>query len=159
MSRSGLLALRLLLLFLFAASIAAQVTSGAIARAAQDGILAGVLMGLAIVGGLCVEVVLVSVWMLVSMVQEERIFEDRGHADRWVNATIGALVAAAAVATAGSLAVLIVQAWRPEASGWTLALLAAGAAGVSAALALLVVVMRRLLHAAIRLRSELAEVI
>lgn len=168
MSRSVLISLRVLLVLLFAGSICAQVASGAIAGAAQDGPLAPVLTGLILVAALCVEVVLLSVWMLIAMVQGERIFDDRARADRWVNAAIGALVTAAVVAGAGAIAALLItaipmtaplQSGEPEGAGWVLAWLAAVGAGVSAALALLVVVMRRLLHAAIRLHSELAEVI
>jgi hypothetical protein len=159
MSRSVLLTLRMLLILLFAASVTAQSASGAIGSAAQTGGLATVLTGLIVAGALCVEVVLVSVWMLLAMVQDERIFDDRAAADRWVNAAIGALVAGAVVAAAGAVAVLVVQAGQPAGAGMGLALLAAAGAGVSAALALLVVVMRRLLHTAIGLRSELAEVI
>ncbi|WEO76141.1 DUF2975 domain-containing protein [Cryobacterium sp. SO2] len=159
MSRSVLFTLRILLALLFAASLTAQVASGAIAGAAQAGPLSGILLALVVTGALCVEVVLVSVWMLVAMVQSEKIFDDRGSADTWVNTAIGALLAGAVVALGGVIAVVIVQLGEPDAAGWPLALLAATAAGVSAALALLVVVMRRLLHTAIQLRSELAEVI
>ena len=159
MSRSVLLALRMLLVLLFAASLAAQVASGVIAGAAPAGPLAMILAGLVVTGALCVEVVLISVWMLVAMVQGEKIFDERPSADRWARTAIGALVAGAVFALGGVVAVLIVQLGEPDAAGWPLALLAAAAAGASAALALLVVVMRRLLHTAIRLRSELAEVI
>jgi hypothetical protein len=159
MSRSVLLALRILLALLFAAALAAQLASGLIAQAAPDGPLRVILAALVVVGALCVEVVLVSVWMLVGMVQGEKIFDERGSADTWVNAAIGALLAAAVAALGGVIAVLVCQVGEPDAAGGPLALLAATAAGVSAALALLVVVMRRLLHAAIQLRSELAEVI
>ncbi len=159
MSRSVLLALRTLLVLLFAASLAAQLTSGAIAGAAPAGPLAVILAVLVVAGALCVEVVLLSVWMLVAMVQGEKIFDERPSADRWVHAAIGALVAGAVLALGGVVAVGIAQLVEPDAAGWPIALLAAAAAGASAALALLVVVMRRLLHTAIQLRSELAEVI
>ena len=118
-----------------------------------------ILVVLVLAGGLAVEVVLISVWMLVAMVQGETIFDERAAADTWVNAAIGALLAGAAVAFGGAIAVVIVQVGEPDAAGWPLALLAAAATGASAALALLVGVMRRLLHTAIQLRSELAEVI
>jgi hypothetical protein len=159
MSRTVLLMLRMLLVLLFAASVTAQTASGPIGASVQSGALATVLTGLILVGALCVEVVLVSVWMLVGMAANERIFDDRTAADRWVNAAIGALAAGAVAATAGAVAVVVVQAGEPAGAGVGLALLAAAAAGASAALALLVVVMRRLLHTAIGLRSELAEVI
>ena len=156
MSRSVLGALRALLLVLFAGSLGAQVGSWLIAGAVAGGALAVVVVILIVAGALCVEVVLLSVWMLVAMIRQGALFDDRGHADRWVNAAIGALMAAAVVSAGGAVA-LVVQA--AERGAWGLALLAAAACGASAALALLVVVMRRLLHTAISLRSELAEVI
>jgi MFS family permease len=158
-SRSVLLTLRALLALLFAAALAAQLLSGTIAQLAPAGPLAAITAVLVVSGALCVQVVLVSVWMLVAMVQGDRIFDDRGSADRWVTIAIGALLAGAALAVGGVIAVLVVQLGEPAAHGWPLALAAAAAAGVSAALALLVLVMRRLLHTAIQLRSELAEVI
>jgi hypothetical protein len=158
-SRSVLNTLRMLLALLFVAVLAAELASGAIAGAAAPGPLSAILVALVLVGGLCVQTVLVCVWMLVAMVQGERIFDDRGSADKWVTAAIWALLAGAAGALAGVLAIGVVQLAEPVAGGWPLALAAAAAAGTSAALALLVVVMRRLLHAAIQLRSELAEVI
>jgi hypothetical protein len=158
-SRSVLYTLRMLLALLFAAALVAQVLSGTIAQAAPAGPLAAILMALVILGALCVQVVLVSVWMLVAMVQGERIFDDRGPADTWVNTAILALLAGVVVSLAGVLAVGVVHLGAPGAAGWPLGIAAAAAAGVSAALALLVVVMRRLLHTAIQLHSELAEVI
>jgi hypothetical protein len=158
-SRSVLLALRTLLILLCATALATQVLSGAMTGAVPAGPLAGILVVLVVVGALCVELVLISVWMLVAMVQGERIFDDRGSADRWVTAAIVALVGGAVFASAGVIAVGVVQLADPAAGGWPLALGAAAAAAASAALALLVVVMRRLLHTAIQLRSELAEVI
>lgn len=159
MSRSVLLTLRMLLALLFAAALAAQATAGSIAGLAPAGPLSVILMSLVIAGALCVEVVLVCVWMLVAMVQGDRIFDERGSADTWVNTAIGALVAGSVLAVGGVIAVGVVQLADSDAVGWPLALAAAAAAGISAALALLVVVMRRLLHTAIQLRSELAEVI
>ena len=159
MSRSVLLTLRMLLALLFAAALAAQATAGSIAGLAPAGPLSVILMALVIAGALCVEVVLVCVWMLVAMVHGDRIFDERGSADTWVNTAIGALVAGAVLAVGGVIAVGVVQLADSDAAGWPLGLAAAAAAGVSAALALLVVVMRRLLHTAIQLRSELAEVI
>jgi hypothetical protein len=149
----------MLLALLFAAALAAQATAGSIAGLAPAGPLSVILMALVIAGALCVEVVLVCVWMLVAMVHGDRIFDERGSADTWVNAAIGALVAGAVLAVGGVIAAGVVQLAGSDAAGWPLALAAAAAAGVSAALALLVVVMRRLLHTAIQLRSELAEVI
>ncbi|GGF39356.1 DUF2975 domain-containing protein [Subtercola lobariae] len=173
MSRSLLATLRVLLIVLFAAALAAQAFSGMLASTILEGSPAMVLVGLIAAGALCVEVVLVSVWMLVAMVEGGKLFDERAHSDRWVNAAIGALLAAAVIAVvgfayfgaaaairaAGTTAALSTSTLAPASISLTLCLAAAAAAGAAAALALLVVVMRRLLHTAIQLQSELAEVI
>jgi hypothetical protein len=158
MSRPVLVALRVLLVLLFAGSVTAQVLAPSIAAGALRPVAAVMLAALAIGAIVCVEIVLVSVWMLLGMVRDQRIFDEDGHSDRWVNATIGALVAAAAIA-AGSFVFILLSADAGSAAGTTVAIVSATVAGACAALALLVVVMRQLLHTAIALHSELAEVV
>ena len=159
MSRSVLLALRVLLALLFGGALATQLTSGVIAGTVPSAGPATVLTILIIVGALSAEVVLLSVWMLVGMVATERIFDERGQADRWVSAAICALFAGAAAGLAGLGYFLLVQALSAAPWAVPLIVLTGAAAGAGAALALVVVVMRRLLHTAISLRSELDEVV
>ncbi|WP_181397332.1 DUF2975 domain-containing protein [Cryobacterium arcticum] len=159
MPRSVLLALRTLLVLLFAAAVALQVTCGALFGTVPGAARGTALVTLVVAGALCVEVVLISVWMLVSQVRAGVIFDETGRADGWVNAAVGALATAAVIAAGGCLWLLLIDLAAPAPGGIALALLAATAAGVAAALALLVAVMRRLLHAAMRLQSELAEVV
>ena len=160
MSGRFLVALRSLLALLLAGAVTAQISCSAIADSfAADGFASAVLAALVVSGGLCVEAVLLGVWMLAGMARDERLFDDRPHADRWVNLAIGSLAAGAGFALIALVCFAIAVATQPAPLGWGLMMLAAVSAGVSAALALVVVVMRRLLHAAIALQSELADVI
>ncbi|RFA10956.1 hypothetical protein B7R54_18380 [Subtercola boreus] len=159
MSRSSLLTLRVLLVLLFAGALAAQVTSVALASETLEGLPAGVLAALIIAGAVAVEVVLLSAWMLVALVPGDAIFDDQGRTDPWVRIAVGALVVGAALGAAGFVFFAALQGVAPISAGPSLLVLCGAAAGVGAALALLVGVMRRLLHTAIRLQSELAEVI
>ncbi|PPF77337.1 DUF2975 domain-containing protein [Subtercola sp. Z020] len=161
MTSSGDVILRVLLVLLFGACGAAQVCSGLLATSLVGGVSAVVLTGLIVVGGLCVEVVLVSVWALLGKVRQGSIFDARGRADRWTNTAIAALGTAAVFAAAGFVyfALAPVQPEATAGASTVLAIAAAAAAGAAAALALLVVVMRRLLHTAVQYQSDLAEVI
>ncbi|WP_172582644.1 DUF2975 domain-containing protein [Subtercola boreus] len=159
MSRLTLLSLRSLLVLLFAGALAAQASSGAVATALLSGVSAGVLVGVVIAGCVAVECVLVSAWMLVTMVHRDRIFDDRAHADTWVNTAIGALSVGAVIAAAGFVYFAVWLVADPQPTTLPLAVLALTVSAAATALALIVVVMRRLLHTAIRLQSELAEVI
>ncbi|MDF2443934.1 MAG: hypothetical protein JWR01_2137 [Subtercola sp.] len=159
MSRSSLLTLRLLLALLFAGALAAQLTSVGLASDTLDGTAAGVLAGLIIVGAVAVEVVLLSAWMLVGLVPHDAIFDEQGRADLWARIAVVALSVGGALGAAGFAYFAIGQSVEPISAGPSLLVLCGAAAGIGAALALLVGVMRRLLHTAIRLQSELAEVI
>jgi hypothetical protein len=99
----------------------------------------------------CVEVALVALWVLLSMVRRDAIFDER--AFRWVDAiTVAGLVAAVLVAAlcahVGEL---------DDAPG--LVLIGGGVAVGGAAFALLMVVMRGLLRSATAFRRELDEVV
>lgn len=100
---------------------------------------------------LCVEVVIVCTWQLLTMVQKDRIFSEASF--RWVDAIIIAM-SAAWLGVAGALAVILPQADDPGAPFLLLNLVVAGAAVV-----LLVIVMRALLHQATKLRTDLDGVI
>lgn len=100
---------------------------------------------------LCVEVVIVCTWQLLTMVQKDRIFSEA--AFRWVDAIIIAM-AAAWLGLAGALAAILPGADDPGMPFLLLNLLLAGAAVV-----LLVVVMRALLRQATNLRADMDAVI
>ena len=100
---------------------------------------------------LCVQVVLVCTWRLLTMVREDAIFSPASL--RWVDVIVGALSVAWVLAAAGSLWAV----WGADDPGTPLllfvVLLVAGVFG------LVVVVMRELLRQATELRTELESVI
>lgn len=103
---------------------------------------------------LCVLVALLALWMLVSRVMEDRIF-DPG-ALRWVDV----IISVTGIASVTTLAVGVHQAGFATPTGnasITAALGLLGLAGVGFALTM--VVMRELLRRATRLQTEMAEVI
>ncbi len=100
---------------------------------------------------LCVQVVVVCTWRLLSMVRQDVIFTAR--ALRWVDVIIGALGTGWVLAAAGSLWAV----WGADDPGTPLLLFVILLVG--AAFGLVVVVLRELLRQAGSLRSELAEVI
>ena len=100
---------------------------------------------------LCVQVVVVCTWRLLSMVRQDVIFTAR--ALRWVDVIIGALGTGWVLAAAGSLWAV----WGADDPGTPLLLFVILLVG--AAFGLVVVVLRELLRQAGSLRSELAEII
>jgi Protein of unknown function (DUF2975) len=100
---------------------------------------------------LCVQVVVVCTWRLLSMVRQDVIFT--ASALRWVDVIIGALGTAWVLAAAGSLWAV----WGADDPGTPLLLFVVLL--VAAAFSLVVVVMRELLRQATSLRTELADVI
>ncbi|MFE3825842.1 DUF2975 domain-containing protein [Streptomyces sp. NPDC059092] len=113
----------------------------------------------AVVGIVCVQVALVATWMLLDMVSRDAIFTPR--AFRWVDVIIGASVVATllALGVTGHLAV----AGIPSPGDGMELIGALGAAtacvGAGAGFAMLVVIMRGLLHKATDLQTEIAEVV
>ena len=154
-----LVALRVLLALLFAGFAAAAVFAPSFVLSVfgkPQGLALAIVL---IAGAVCLELVLVSVWMLVTRAHDESIFDDRSHADRWVDLAIGALTAGAIVAAIGLVYFAAAEAANPSSATVAVLVVAAAATGASATLALVVAVMRRLLHRAMQLHSELAEVI
>ncbi|OAN40492.1 DUF2975 domain-containing protein [Microbacterium sp. H83] len=99
-----------------------------------------------------VEVTLICVWFLLSLVRDDRIF--RVEAFRYVDIILVALVSAGALILAAYLVIL-----ASRAVSLSLTLLALLGIVVSAALALLVVVLRGLLRKALELEHDLSEVV
>jgi hypothetical protein len=100
---------------------------------------------------LCVQVVIVCTWRLLTMVTTDRIFSD--DAFRWVDTIVGAIVAAE-TAMAGLLVYLYFT-WDDPGLG---VLLMLGLLG-GAVLGLLMLVMRALLRQATTLRTDMEAVI
>jgi len=108
-----------------------------------------VLVGLLIV---CVEAILVCLWRLLTMVARREIFAGRAFA--WVDAIIVAIAAAVALVVIGSGMISTAQAGSPI----TLILAVLAVIGGTCA-AMVVAVMRSLLHRATALEREMAEVV
>jgi len=99
-----------------------------------------------------VEVTLVCVWCLLSLVREGRIFHVE--AFRFVDVILGALISAGVLILASYLVII-----ANRAVSLSLTLLAVLGVVVSAALALLVIVLRGLLRKALELEQDLSEVV
>jgi len=151
------LPLRILLVLLFAAVVIVQgfTLPGVLWRTTEESPgLAHLRWPLLVTGVLalvCVQVVIVCTWTLLTMVADDRIFSEAS--SPWVDAIVRAVGAASAVLFLGSGYV--------TAGGGSLGLSALLLASslVAGALALLVVVMRALLRQATTLRTDLEEVI
>ncbi|MFF3691284.1 DUF2975 domain-containing protein [Streptomyces sp. NPDC002187] len=113
----------------------------------------------AIVGVACIQVALVAVWMLLTMVQRDAIFTMQ--AFRWVDVIIGSSIVATllAIGVTGHLALADIP--SPDDGMDVISALAAAIAGVAvgASFAMLIVIMRSLLHKATDLQTEIAEVV
>ncbi|MEU8786662.1 DUF2975 domain-containing protein [Streptomyces sp. NPDC048637] len=113
----------------------------------------------AIAGIACVQVALVAVWMLLTMVQRDAIFTPR--AFRWVDTIIGSSIVATllAIGVTGHLALSDIP--SPDDGMEVIGALAAATAsvGVGVSFAMLIVIMRSLLHKATDLQTEIAEVV
>jgi hypothetical protein len=154
MSRVVIRALRALLVLLAIGCLGAQVVIVFVVAThpeadLTDRAVAYALLGVGAIA--CVEVALVALWVLLSMVRRDAIFDER--AFRWVDAiTVAGLVAAVLVAAlcahVGEL---------DDAPG--LVLIGGGVAVGGAAFALLMIVMRGLLRSATAFRRELDEVV
>lgn len=100
---------------------------------------------------LCVQVVVVCTWRLLTLVEQDRIFSDDAFV--WVNAITGAIAAAWLLLAAWAAYLLVVGS-----AGWLVVLLALLLVA-GAVLGLLMVVLRALLRQATTLRADMAEVI
>lgn len=107
----------------------------------------------AILALVCFEVALIAIWRLLTLVRKQRIFN--AAALTWVDA----ITVSAAVATVLAFAVFIHMIFVEQTGGPAGLLVLTGSVAGGTALVLLMIVMRRLLEAAISDRSELAEVI
>ncbi|MEW2394488.1 DUF2975 domain-containing protein [Streptomyces sp. NPDC046862] len=113
----------------------------------------------AIAGVACVQVALVATWMLLNMVERDAIFTPR--AFRWVDTIIGASVVATFIAIAATGHLALADIPSPDDGMDVISALAAAVAsvGVGASFAMLIVIMRSLLHKATDLQTEITEVV
>ena len=149
--------LRVFLVILFAVLVMLQTFSlpGQIRYMAQqspeDAYLRWPLTAVAVFWVLCIQVVVVATWQLLTLVKRDRIFSDASFG--WVNAILGAIAAAWVVL----VAVFLYVGFRATDPGLPL-LLFLLSVGV-AVLGLLMVVMRALLRQATTLRTDMEAVI
>ena len=149
--------LRVLLASTFVALVLGQVFSlpGTFAHMAeespQDAYLRWPLTAIAVLELVCVQVVIVCTWRLLTMVRDDRIFSERSLV--WVDAIVAAIVAGW-VLLLGVATYLASVSEDPEVPAFLAVLVLAGAV-----LGLLMVVMRALLQQAITLRTDMEAVI
>lgn len=152
------LPLRILLAMLFAALLLGQVMSipGQFAYMAQESpdvaYLRWPLTAFGVLELLCMQVVVVSTWKLLTLVKDDRIFTEKSLV--WVDAIVWAVVAAWVLLFVVFTYLAITFGIDPGLPTLVMVILVAGAA-----LALLLVVMRALLHQATRLRTDMDGVI
>jgi hypothetical protein len=101
---------------------------------------------------LCVEVVLVCVWRLLSMVREGEIFGERAYT--WVDVIFGSIVFATLLIALSFIVLALAGVATPS-----IMVLCSLGIVVGAGLALLILVLRWLLHNARQLQQDLAEVV
>jgi hypothetical protein len=156
-TRQVVLLLRVLLVTAFVAVVVLQVLSvpGTLAYRAEVNPELGwrrwVLLGVLEAELLCAQVVIVCTWMLLGMVQRDRIFTE--DALRWVDGMIGAL-AVGWLAWAGLSLAIVLGADDPGTPLMLAIMLLAGAVFI-----LILLVMRALLRQATTLRADMEGVI
>ena len=158
MNRVVVVVLRVLIVILFLGSLFGQVrflpvvVAHDIAEAGGES-LAVLYAALGIAAVACLEAMLIAVWVLLSMVRKDAIFQER--AFRWVDV----IIVAGALSTALGIFFLFHLNWAsPEFPPGLLGVIS-GAILVNAAFVLLMLVMRGLLRTATGLRAELDEVV
>ena len=157
LERRAVAALRLFLVVLFGILVLFQVMSlpGQFAHMAkespEDAYLRWPLTAITVFWVLCIQVVVVATWKLLTLVQHDRIFSDA--AMGWVNAIVGAIGAAWVVL----VGLFLYVGFKADDPGLPLLmfLMVVGVAVVG----LLMVVMRALLRQATTLRSDMEAVI
>lgn len=159
MNRFFVLALRVLLVILFVVVAGAQswlvpqVARDSAARFSEFAYLAVPYAAIWVGLGLCAQIVLVSVWMLLSKIRRGAIFNDTAFV--WVNAMIGAGGTATALVFAFGCYHAVIVGQGP--GGLLVALAGLGTLGI--AFVLVMLVMRGLLRSATELQSQLGEVV
>ncbi|MDP3950553.1 DUF2975 domain-containing protein [Microbacterium sp.] len=106
----------------------------------------------AVVFLICVEVVLICIWRLLSLVRTERIFSSKAFI--YVDVIIATMIAASLIIIISNVVILLAEAGSPS-----ILLVSVLGVVVGIALALLVVVLRGLLRKALELEQDMSEVV
>ena len=155
--------LRVLLVLLFAGLVVAQVMSlpGQFSHMAaqnpESGFIPWLLLILAILEVVCFQVVIVSIWRLLSLVRSDRIFSEEAFA--WVDAIVWAMTVGWVLLAGVSAYLVAVIYFTPELRDPGVPIFLFGMVLIGAVLVLTVVVMRALLRQATVLQADLEEVI
>jgi len=163
MQNFSLILLRIFLAVLFAFLLVMQVFSlpGQFSHSAQESpqtaLVSWVLLAATELGALCLQVVIVCTWKLLSMVRRDRIFSEESL--RWVNAIVAAFVAGWLILVAVSACLTAVIYFSPQLRDPGIPILLFGAVLVGSVFVLLVIVLRALLRQATELRADMDIVI
>ena len=155
--------LRALIVLVFAGLVVAQFLSlpGEFSQQAYEaprlGPVPWILLAFAILEVVCVQVVLVCIWRLLSLIRADRIFSEKAFA--WVDVMTWTIAAAWLMLFAVSAFLMAVFLMTPELRDPGNGILLTGMVLIGGVVVLVVVVLRALLHQAATMRSDLEEVI
>lgn len=162
-TRCIVLPLRILLATVFAALVVAQTFSlpGQFTHMATESpeaaFLAWALLAFWVLELLCVQVVIVCTWRLLTMVRDDRIFSEDSL--RWVDVIVCSFTAAWVLVLGLSVSLTAFLYFTPELRDPGLPMLLFGVVLIGAVVVLLMVLMRALLRQATILRTEMEAVI
>ena len=155
--------LRVVLVLLFAGLVVGQTLSfpGQFAHMAQESpdmaYLRWPLTAFAVLELLCIQVVIVCIWKLLTMVKADRIFSREAFA--WVDGIVWAIAAGWLLFAAASATITTVIYFTPELRDPGTPILLFGMVLLGSVLVMLMIVMRALLRQAAALRTDLDAVI
>jgi hypothetical protein len=155
--------LRVLIVLVFAGLIVAQVMSlpGEFMQQAREaprlGAVPWILLAFAILEVVCVQVVLVCIWRLLTLIRADRIFSEKAFV--WVDVMVWAIVAAWIMLFGVAGWLMTVFLTTPELRDPGNGVVLTGLVLIGGVVVLVVVVLRALLHQAASMRSDLEEVI
>lgn len=155
--------LRVLIVLVFAGLVVAQFLSlpGEFMQQAREaprlGPVPWILLAFSILEVLCVQVVLVCIWRLLSLIRADRIFSEKAFV--WVDVMVWTIVAAWLMLFAVSAFLMAVFLMTPELRDPGNGIVLTGMVLIGGVVALVVAVLRALLRQAAVMRSDLEEVI
>ena len=155
--------LRVLIVLVFAGLVVAQVMSlpGEFMQQAREapelGAVPWILLAFAILEVVCVQVVLVCIWRLLTLIRSDRIFSEKAFA--WVDVMAWAIAAAWLMLFAVSAFLMTVFLTTPELRDPGNGIGLVGMVLIGGVVVLVVVVLRALLRQAASMRTDLEEVI
>ncbi len=155
--------LRVLIVLVFAGLVVAQVMSlpGEFMQQAREapelGPVPWILLAFSILEVLCVQVVLVCIWRLLTLIRADRIFSEKAFV--WVDVMVWAIAAAWVMLFGVAAWLMTVFLTTPELRDPGNGVVLTGLVLIGGVVVLVVVVLRALLHQAAAMRSDLEEVI